>query len=215
MSGVSTKEFWQRLYEKGRTGWDLGGPTPVFRRLVEEGRFQPERMIVLGAGRGYDARLFARHGYQVTAVDFAPAAVAALRARNDPEAPLAVINADIFDLNSMLFGAFDYVLEYTFYCAIDPQRRAEYAAIVSDLLAPGGRFIGLAFPIGEREGGPPFAVDPDELITLLEERELRLEHRETPPDSVSPRRGREELLILRKGLQRGNISACNADMFSA
>ncbi len=203
MSDVSTQAFWQSLYEKGRTGWDLGGPTPVFRRIAEGERFQPGRMIVVGAGRGYDARLFARHGYQVTAVDFAPAAIRELRARNDPLAPVVVIDADIFDLNSIFFGGFDYVLEYTFYCAIDPQRRPEYAAVVSQLLAPGGHFMALAFPIGEQEGGPPFAVDADELIGLLEDKGLRLEHRETPPDSVAGRRGREELLILQKEPQRG------------
>lgn len=199
MSDVSTQEFWQSLYEKGRTGWDLGGPTPVFSRILAEGWFQPGRLIVLGAGRGYDARLFACHGYQVSAVDFAPAAIRELRARNDAQAPVAIVNADIFKLNPILFGRFDYVLEYTFYCAIDPQRRAEYASIVAQLLAPGGRFIGLAFPTGEQEGGPPYAVDPDELIGLLEARELRLGHRESPPDSVPGRRGREELLILQKG----------------
>lgn len=206
MSDVSTQAFWQSLYEKGRTGWDLGGPTPVFRRIVEEGRFQPGRMVVLGAGRGYDARLFARHGFQVSAVDFAPAAIRELRARNNSQTPVAIINADIFEISSVLYGVFDYVLEYTFYCAIDPSRRPEYATLVSQLLAPGGRFIGLAFPIGEREGGPPFAVDPDELIALLEANGLALEHRETPPDSVPGRRAREELLILRKELQRGSAT---------
>lgn len=206
MTDVSTKAFWQSLYEKGRTGWDLGGPTPVFRRIAEEAWFQPGRMIVVGAGRGYDARLFARHGYEVTAVDFAPAAIRELRARNDSSAPVAIVNADIFDLNPILCGVFDYVLEYTFYCAIDPRRRPAYAAIVSQLLAPGGRFMGLAFPIGEQEGGPPFAVDADQLIGLLEDNGLQLEHREAPPDSVAGRRGREELLILRKELQRGSAA---------
>jgi hypothetical protein len=32
-------------------------------------------MLVLGAGRGHDARLFARRGFTVTAVDFSSAVV--------------------------------------------------------------------------------------------------------------------------------------------
>ena len=35
----------------------------------------PGRMIVLGAGRGHDAREFSRNGFQVTTVDFASHAV--------------------------------------------------------------------------------------------------------------------------------------------
>lgn len=202
LSDVSTKAFWQSLYEQGRTGWDLDGPTPVFRRLATEQWFNPGRMIVLGAGRGYDARLFARHGFQVTAVDFAPAAIRALREKNDRKAPLAVVNADIFDLPRILFGKFDYVLEYTFYCAIHPRQRVAYASVVQRLLKPRGRFVGLAFPLdetqNERHSGPPFPVDADELVHNLGRHGLQLEHRERPQDSVRGRLGREELLILRR-----------------
>lgn len=202
-SQVSTQDFWQHLYEVGRTGWDLGGPTPVFRRLVEEQWLSPGRMVVLGAGRGYDARLFAGNGFHVTAIDFAPAAIRALHERNDPRTPVAVVNADIFDLNPVLLGIFDYVLEYTFYCAIEPERRGEYTKVVEQLLKPRGRFVGLAFPLQSHDmnirEGPPYPVNADELVLLMESRGLVLKHREIPPDSVRPRRGREELLILQKG----------------
>jgi SAM-dependent methyltransferase len=201
-SDVSTKAFWQSLYEQGRTGWDLGGPTPVFKRVVAGQWLDPGRMIVIGAGRGYDARLFSRQGFQVTAVDFAPSAIRALQENNDHRAPLAVVSADIFDLPSILFGKFDYVLEYTFYCAIYPQRRETYASVVERLLKPGGRFVGLAFPLDETQndprGGPPFPVDADELVRNLGKHGLQLKHRERPHDSVRGRLGREELLILQK-----------------
>jgi hypothetical protein len=48
------------------------------------------------------------------------------------------------------------------------------------------------------KGGPPFAVDSNTLIRLLENRGFSLEHREIPPDSIKPRRGREELIVLQK-----------------
>lgn len=198
MTEVSSPQFWQELYRQGRIGWDLGQETPVFLRLLENGRLPPGRMIVLGAGRGYDARLFARHGFQVTAVDFAPQAVREMRERNDPAAPVAVVHSDIFDLHPIFEGIFDYVLEYTFYCAIHPGRREKYADVVANLLKPGGRYIGLAFPVEDRSGGPPFGVSPEELVMLLEEKGIELRHRESPRDSVPGRRGREELLILQK-----------------
>lgn len=198
MTDVNSSQFWQNLYRQGRTGWDLGRETPVFGRLLERGRLSPGRVIVLGAGRGHDARLFARHGFQVTAVDFAPAAIRAMEDRNDPDAPVSVIHDDIFGLPADFNGTFDYVLEYTLYCAIEPARRNEYADVVGGLLKPGGHYVGLAFPVGEQPGGPPFAVSVEELVTLLEAQGLRLQHRESPHDSVPGRRGREELLILQK-----------------
>ena len=75
----NTAAFWEANYREGQRRWELGGATPVFRRLAESGEFAPGRMIVPGAGLGDDARLFARHGFQVTAVDFAPTAARAMR----------------------------------------------------------------------------------------------------------------------------------------
>ncbi|MGH2349519.1 MAG: methyltransferase domain-containing protein [bacterium] len=198
MSDVNRADFWEGAYQEGRDGWDLGGPTPVFQRLLRSGEFPPGRVIVLGAGRGYDAREFARHGFTVTAVDFAADAAREMRARTDPHAPLEVLQGDIFELPRALEGTFDYVLEYTCFCAIDPRRRGEYADLVARLLKPGGHFIDLAFPIGSHAGGPPFAVSVEEMLDLFRAREFVLVRRESPDDSVAARLGHEELLILRR-----------------
>lgn len=198
MSDVNSPEFWEAIYQRGAP-WDLGTPTPVFRRLLESGEFESGRMIVLGAGRGYDARMFARHGFEVTAVDFAAEAAEAMRALAEPDAPVDVVQSDLFALPPTLNDTFDYVLEYICFCAIDPARRPDYADLLSRLLKPGGTYIALLFPIWDRPGGPPFAVSPQELIGLLSERGFNLHHRQAaPPDSVSPRRQFEELLIFQK-----------------
>jgi SAM-dependent methyltransferase len=197
MSDVNRADFWEGAYQEGRDGWDLGGPTPVFQRLLRSGELAPGRMIVLGAGRGYDAREFARHGFAVTAVDFAADAVHEMRARADVQAPVEILQADIFALPRMLDGTFDFVLEYTCFCAIDPARRGDYADLVARLLKPGGLFIDLAFPIGGHAGGPPFAVSTEEILDLFRARGFTLVRRESPDDSIADRRGHEELLILR------------------
>lgn len=155
-------------------------------------------MLVPGAGKGHDARLFARHGFTVTAVDFASGAIEEMRRLTDPEAPLDILQADFFALPIELDGIFDYVLEYVTYCAIDPARRADYADMVQKLLKPGGLLIGLIFPLGDFKGGPPYAVSPEQLIADLTPRGFQLLQREFPADSIRPRKGREELLILQK-----------------
>jgi SAM-dependent methyltransferase len=198
MNDVSSPSFWEENYRSGRTGWDLGMPTPVFQRLAESGEFPPGKMLVICAGRGYDARLFARLGFKVTAVDFAEEAVQEMLALNEPETSMEVIQADLFDLPVFIKEEFDYILEYTCFCAIDPRRRAEYINSVTNLLKPGGIYIALAFPIGGRTGGPPFVVTPDELVDPLNEMGFELVTREIPDDSVPGREGIEELLILKK-----------------
>ncbi len=190
--------FWQENYANGRIPWDLGQATPTFARLAASGQYLPGQMIVLGAGFGHDARLFARHGFTVTAVDFVPEAVAAMQKLDDPAVPTTILQADIFDLPEEMNGRFDYILEYTCFCAIDPARRNEYAALTNRLLKPGGKYIALAFPIGKRPGGPPFVVQPDAVIELLSEHGFSLQHREFPPDSVPSRQNIEELIILQK-----------------
>lgn len=198
MNDVSSPSFWEENYRSGHTGWDLGMPTPVFQRLAESGKFPPGKMLVLCAGRGYDARLFARLGFDVTAVDFAEEAIKEMHNLTDPNISMEVMQADLFDLPVFMSEEFDYILEYTCFCAIDPQKRAKYINGVSSLLKPGGMYIALAFPIGGRSGGPPFVVTPDELVEPLSERGFELILREVPEDSVPGREGIEELLILKK-----------------
>lgn len=195
---VNQPEFWEEVYLNNLAGWDLGGPTPVFEELSKSPEITSGSMIVIGAGRGYDARSFASKGFEVVAVDFAEQAVEDMQRLSQPEAPFTILQADIFDLPKEFLNKFDYVLEYTCYCAIDPGRREEYGEVIRDLLKPGGRYIALAFPIGNYPGGPPFAVSVEELIQILSLKGLKLTHREIPAATIKPRKGREELLIMKK-----------------
>ncbi len=195
---VNSPEKWEADYRGGTDGWDLGRPNPVLRRIAQSRRFAPGRMLVPGAGRGHDAREFARHGFQVTAVDFSPTAVREMKRLADPEAPVEVVQTDLFALPRQLNETFDYVLEYTCFCAIDPKRRSQYADLVDRLLKPGGIFIDLAFPLDGRAGGPPFATTEKEILGLLQPRGFQLVSQEMPVDSIPARRQAERLLIFRK-----------------
>jgi len=195
---VNLADKWEADYLRGSDGWDLGVPNPVFLNLLANKQLSPGRMLVVCAGRGHDAREFARHGYQVTAVDFSPFAAQEMNRLADPGTPMEILQQDLFTLPHKLDRQFDYVLEYTCYCAIDPQRRAEFVDLVDRLLRPGGIYISLAFPLTQKQGGPPFAVTVSELLQLFQERGFKLIDREQPSGSVPARRGAEELLMFQK-----------------
>jgi hypothetical protein len=72
------------------------------------------------------------------------------------------------------------------------------ADLLRRLLKPGGLFIDLAFPLGQRPGGPPFAVSEAALLKLFRDRGFKLLSCEIPNDSAPQRRGAEELFILQK-----------------
>ncbi len=195
---INSADKWEADYLRGSDGWDLGKPTPVFRTLLANRELPPGKMLVVCAGRGHDAREFARHGYEVTAVDFSPSAVREMGRLAGPDTPMEILQQDLFTLPHKLDETFDYVLEYTCYCAIDPKRRTEFVDLVARLLKPGGLYISLAFPLAQQQGGPPFAVTVSELLRLFQERGFQLLEREKPSDSVPQRRGLEELILLQK-----------------
>ena len=120
MSEVSFPSFWEERYRSGRTGWDLGMSTPVFQRLAESGKFKPGKMLVICAGRGYDAHLFAKKGFHVTAVDFAEEAVKEMQSLTKSDISLEVMQADLFDLPAFFNEEFDYILFIYFLLTTHP-----------------------------------------------------------------------------------------------
>jgi methyl halide transferase len=201
---VNFPEKWDENYQRGTDGWDLGRPTPLFQQLLLRQDLPPGRIIVLGAGRGHDAREFARHGFQVTAVDFSSRAVQEMHRLASPDAPVEILQHDIFMLPESFNQSFDYVLEYTCFCAIDPTRHAAYADLVARLLKLGGMYIDLAFPLDGRKDGPPFAVTIQEILDLFQARDFKLISREKSAQSIPRRRDAEELLLFQKMPREAN-----------
>ena len=197
---VSTSAFWEKLYAAGQDGWELGEPAPALVQRLEAGLpLAPgTRVAVPGAGRGHDARLLARRGYQVTGFDFAEAAVREARRLAEEEGVrVAFERRDVFSLAADYTEAFDAVWEYTCFCAIDPARRGEYVDVLHDVLRPGGLLFGCFYPLREGMDGPPFPVSREGIEADLAP---RFDLLESAPPAASPerRRGLEWLILARR-----------------
>lgn len=55
-----------------------------------------------------------------------------------------------------LKDSFDLIIEQTFFCALDPKLRPEYAVKMAELLKPGGRLVGVLFNDTLNNDKPPF-----------------------------------------------------------
>lgn len=195
---VSAATFWEGLYAAGHDGWDLGEPAPPLVAWLEAGGRLGAHVAVPGAGRGHDARLLARHGYQVTAFDFAEPAVAEARRLAAAEGVAIAVEArDVFTLARDHAGAFDAVWEYTCFCAIDPARRDEYVRVLHAILRPGGTLLACFYPLREGTDGPPFPVTREAIDHVLADRFTVLEAG-PPARSAERRRGIEWLVQARR-----------------
>lgn len=146
-------EFWNERYERGRTPWDLHGVPATLKAFMD--RSSPRSVLVPGCGTGYEIEVFAQAGWDVTAIDFSPAAVEQAKTRLG-ELGHHVILGDFFNHD---FGSccFDVVYERTFLCALPPSTWPDYAARIARLLRPSALLAGV-FLYGEEDEPPPYPL---------------------------------------------------------
>lgn len=199
MNDVNKSDFWEELYRNNTVAWDLRTPTPAFIDLLNSEYFlNKNKMLVVGCGYGYDAIEAAKKGFNVTALDFSETAIEFAKTLAGKEkVSVNFLVEDFFNLNTSFLNSFEIIFDYVTYCAIDPARRKEYADKISQLLKPEGLFAIILFPVENRVGGPPFAVDVNEATNFFSEK-LELIISTDKINSIKPRKGREFLQIYRK-----------------
>lgn len=80
------------------------------------------------------------------------------------------MNGDFYGSFPGREGKFDVVFDYTFFCAMPPSRRPDWAKQMKDLVKPGGKLVCLEFPLGKpaHTEGPPWGVTEEIYVELLE-----------------------------------------------
>jgi SAM-dependent methyltransferase len=190
----SDARYWESHWERPTQGWEIGRAAPPLERWFDAHSPRGRRALVVGCGRGHEARMLAARGADVVAVDFAPTALAEARALAAAEKlPIDFRQRDLFALAKDP-DRYDLVVEHCCFCAIDPVRRPEYVDVVADVLADGGELVGLYWN-HNKPGGPPFTVDNTELQRLFAARFV-LKGMSVPDDSIERRRGQEILAQL-------------------
>lgn len=158
----ATPAFWTERFEQSFIPWDRGGVPAALRRFVAQ-MPTPRVTLIPGCGTGYEAAYLSEAGWDVTAIDFSPAAVAAARAELGQWAP-RVIEADFFHF--VPASPLDLIYERAFLCALPRRLWPDVAARWAQLLPPDGLLAGFFF-FDDAVKGPPFGITPEELDALL------------------------------------------------
>ncbi len=193
-------EYWETLYQGKKDTWDLGKANPALLEFFKNTLCPKKgRVLVPGAGRGWDAVAWAQRGHETLAVDYAQTAVGVLSASAEKHPKLSVLNIDLFELSPKSTEPFDIIYEYGCFSAIHPGRRDEYFEVWDKMLRPGGLVIAIFYPLIQSTslGGPPHPTSEGELMARLDG-VLEVEERIKPKKSAPERMGKEEIWLLRK-----------------
>jgi SAM-dependent methyltransferase len=155
--------FWDDRFAAGFTPWQRASIPPELSSYLTQ--LQPGKVLIPGCGSANELQAFALAGWDPTAVDFSPVAVAQARSRLGALAT-HVQQADFFDANALM-GRYQVVYECAFMCALPPGLRTAWATRIDALLPEVGTELTGLFFIGETGRGPPFAITSDELAALL------------------------------------------------
>lgn len=169
---------WNQRYESGSTPWDSGLPSAELRRIVDESKIQPCRVLELGCGTGTNAILLAQLGFEVTAVDLSPLAIEQAIAKAEEAGVNVDWNCD--DVCSIDQPDEPFPLVFDRGCFHCIRRDVAVEAILQTLervTATGSRLIVFTGNANEkREHGPPGLFEEDirnDLGALFEINQLR------------------------------------------
>jgi SAM-dependent methyltransferase len=182
----SKADFWDSRYAAGKTPWDLGGVPLALRSFLARAK-PPGHVLIPGCGSGYEVQAFHDAGFQVTAIDFSPAA-RERAGRLLGSLSQRVIAGDFFT-HDFSDQKFDLIYERTFLCSLPPERWPVYAMRMADLL-PKGKLVAGIFLYGEEPEPPPYPLTEAQALELFG-KEFELNRSEPVSDSLPLFQGME------------------------
>lgn len=186
--------YWTKRYQDNETGWDIGAPSAPLKEYIDQLKNKNIQILIPGAGNAYEAEYLFCNGFRNTVViDISEEPLKNIKQRipNFPDSNL--IYGDFFKHN----GQYDLILEQTFFCALHPSLRNNYAKQMHRLLKPDGKLVGVLFTDPVNAIAPPFGATRAEYITHFEPY-FNFNIFETCYNSIKPRAGRELFINLTK-----------------
>lgn len=197
--GLSREElldakYWEDRYHGNQIGWDIGYPATPLKEYFDQLEDKNLRILIPGAGNAYEAEYLFNQGFQnVSVVDLAPSALKNLKNRVPGFPDENLIEGDFFEHS----GQYDLIVEQTFFCALHPELRTDYAKQMHNLLADSGKLMGLLFDDALNTEHPPYGGTKAEYQNYFNPL-FTIKTFESSYNSIKPREDRELFMILIK-----------------
>lgn len=193
MSKLSA-QYWEYRYQANQIGWDTGAPTTPFVEFAKTITNKAAKILIPGCGHAYEGEMLHKLGFtNVTLLDVSELARQNFLKRIPTFPPHHFIVGDFFEHDS----TYDFILEQTFFCALEPQLRPNYAVKMETLLKPGGQLVGVLFKFPLTEQGPPFGGSKEEYVGHFKDL-FKIKTLEDCQNSIKPRLGNELFIRLEK-----------------
>lgn len=194
MSPKLDATYWNERYSEDNTPWDIGDVSPPLKNYFDKLSDKTLRILIPGAGFAHEAIYLHQIGFQqVVVCDWAENPLQRIR-NFVPSFPTDnLICKDFFALD----GKFDLIVEQTFFCALSPTLRTDYARKVAELLQPKGVLTGLLFDFDFETDGPPFGGSIAEYQKLFTPY-FKIKQMNACHSSIKPRLHREVFIELQK-----------------
>ena len=190
---TSPAKYWNERYKNGHTGWDIGHASQPLIHIIDKVWDKNISILIPGAGNAYEALYLAENNFtNITVIDIAEVLIEKLRERFSPHPNIKLIHGDFFEHE----GAYDLILEQTFFCALLPKLRKNYVGKMHSLLQPNGVLSGVLFN-KNFDGGPPFGGNKGEYLSLFLQ-QFTSAQMEDSHISIAPRAGTEVIFSCRK-----------------
>jgi len=158
-------DYWSKRYQIGQTGWDIGYPSPPIVQYLDQFKNKDIKILIPGAGNAHEGSYAFEKGFRnIHLLDISIKAIENFKNKN-PDFPSDQLHHQDFFLHE---GTYDLIIEQTFFCAINPQKREDYLIKNKQLLKPKGSLLGVLFDREFHFKGPPFGGRLDDYLTLFE-----------------------------------------------
>jgi hypothetical protein len=189
--------YWENRYQQGDTGWDIGSASTPIISYCQQLPNKNLRILIPGCGNAHEVETLLNLGFtNITVLDFAESPLKNIAARNSlalEQGKLQLVCDDFFAHK----GEYDLILEQTFFCAIHPSQRPDYAKHMHALLVQTGTLAGLLFNFELTQAGPPFGGSLQNYEEIFAPY-FTIKTLEPCYNSIKPRLNRELFFILQK-----------------
>lgn len=178
-------EYWNNRYLDKSHRWDIGFPSPAITNYFDKIQDKNVSILIPGCGSAYEGEYLIKNGFtNVTLLDVSEESQKRFLKRV-PDFENFFIG-DFFKLDTK----FDYIIEQTFFCALNPVLRKEYVTKMSELLVNNGKLVGLMFNAELYSDHPPFGGFKEEYLELFKTKFKHIKMDMTT-ESIEERLGRE------------------------